>query len=245
MSQSNESRQRDWNMTGWLSEPCPGGGSQSNESRQRDWNISDAAEKELINTPLVAIKWIPATGLKRKHFKCSIVINVSSQSNESRQRDWNFLHLSLVAAIPYGRNQMNPGNGTETNFVMDNYYYHNNVAIKWIPATGLKLSSSILIRWSLGRSQSNESRQRDWNIARVRDPRRILECRNQMNPGNGTETIRINLLESRLSGRNQMNPGNGTETIKLWLKDSVAIKSQSNESRQRDWNLASVSTMIP
>ena len=55
-----------------------------------------------------------------------------------------------------------------------------------------------------------------------------------MNPGNGTETIRINLLESRLSGRNQMNPGNGTETIKLWLKDSVAIKSQSNESRQRD-----------
>ncbi len=36
--------------------------------------------------------------------------------------------------------------------------------------------------------------------------------RNQMNPGNGTETKLLSVTLLILLGRNQMNPGNGTET---------------------------------
>ena len=63
----------------------------------------------------------------------------------------------------WGRNQMNPGNGTETKSVARTRLQPGGVAIKWIPATGLKPF--------------------DW---RSRSTQRV--GRNQMNPGNGTET---------------------------------------------------------
>ncbi len=59
--------------------------------------------------------------------------------------------------------------------------------------------------------------------------------RNQMNPGNGTETSFWLTTMSRLESRNQMNPGNGTETdIYLPSTSNYPNGSQSNESRQRD-----------
>ena len=58
---------------------------------------------------------------------------------------------------------MNPGNGTETK------------KDRWLLNTRSK-------------SQSNESRQRDWNHWLTVVWRKANNSRNQMNPGNGTET---------------------------------------------------------
>ena len=58
-----------------------------------------------------------------------------------------------------------------------------------------------------------------------------------MNPGNGTETLIVAAKSFNTSeGRNQMNPGNGTETQPCPTSCDVIPVSQSNESRQRDWN---------
>ena len=50
-------------------------------------------------------------------------------------------------------------------------------------------------RTDITASQSNESRQRDWNIKERAKEKLSILGRNQMNPGNGTETICNVLLE--------------------------------------------------
>ena len=138
--------------------------SQSNESRQRDWNLVKSCwALELFS---VAIKWIPATGLKLDRWVCLAHLALRrNQMNPGNGTETICRENGWNVAGVRGRNQMNPGNGTETSQF-------------WGSASGSDFVS-----------QSNESRQRDWNINYVHDEIDIEVSRNQMNPGNGTETF--------------------------------------------------------